>query len=80
MYPSIWNNSLAGDWVSIKQINFHVKLTLSLSDQICDSPYCKPYNSYNVSSENLVLDQPINSKLIFFFILITYQADIVLIL
>ena len=34
----------------------------------------------DVSSENLVLDQPIIPKLIFFFILITYLVDIVLIL
>ena len=23
----------------------------------CHSPYCQPYNSYNVSSEHLILDQ-----------------------
>ena len=34
---------------------------------------------YNVSSENLVLDQLIIFKLKFFFILITYLVDIVLI-
>ena len=45
-----------------------------------NSPYCQPYISYNVSSENLVLDQLIIPKLIFFFILITYLVDIVLIL
>ena len=55
-------------------------LTLQLPDQICNSPYCQPYNSYNVSSENLVLDQLIIPKLIFFLILITYLVDIVLIL
>ena len=54
-------------------------LTLELPDQICNSPYCQPYNSY-VSSENLVLDQLIIPKLIFFLILITYLVDIVLIL
>ena len=32
-------------------------LTLQLPVQICNSPYCRPYNSNNVSSENLVLDQ-----------------------
>ena len=58
----------------------YLPLTLYLSDQICNSPYCQPYNSYNVSSENLVLDQLIIPKLIFFFILITYLVDIVLIL
>ena len=55
-------------------------LTLQLPDQIWNSPYCQPYNSYNFSSENLVLDQLIIPKLIFFFILITYLVDIVLIL
>ena len=49
-------------------------------DEICNSPYCQPYNSYDVSSENLVLDQLIIPKLIFFFILITCLVDIVLIL
>ena len=43
---------------------------------MCNSSYCQPYNSYNVSSENLVLDQLIIPKLIFVFILITYQFDI----
>ena len=42
-------------------------------------PYCEPYNSYNVSWENLLLDQQIISKLISFFILITYLVDIVLV-
>ena len=36
--------------------------------------------SYNVSSENLVLNQLIIPKLIFSFILITYLVEIVLIL
>ena len=43
------------------------------------SPYCQPYNSFNASSENLVLDQVIVPKLTFFFILIAYLVDIVLI-
>ena len=55
-------------------------LTLSLLDQICNFPYSQHYNSYNVSSENLVLDQLIIPKLIFFFILVTYLVDIVLIM
>ena len=55
-------------------------LTLLLQDQICNSPHCQPYNSYNVSSENLILDQLIIPKLIFFFILITYLVDTVLML
>ena len=48
--------------------------------QIFNSPYYQPYNSYNVSSEDLVFDQLIIPKLIFFFILITHLVDIVLIL
>ena len=63
--------------ITVAHINI---LTLWLPDQICHSPYCQPYNSYNTSSENLVLDQLIIPKLIFFFILITYLVDIVLIL
>ena len=55
-------------------------LTLKLPDQICNSLYYQPYYFCNVSSENLVLDQLIIPKLIFFFILITYLVDIVLIL
>ena len=40
-------------------------LTLELPDQIFTSLYCQPYNSYNVSSENLILDQVIIPKLTF---------------
>ena len=50
------------------------------NSQICNSPYCQPYNSYNVSLENIVLDQLIIPKLIFFFTLITCLIDIVSIL
>ena len=46
-------------------------------DQICYSIHCQPYNSCNVSSENLVLDLLIIPQLIFFFILITYLVTIV---
>ena len=55
-------------------------LTLQLPDQICNSPYSQPCNLYNVSSENLVLDQLIIPKLIFLFILSTYLVYIILIL
>ena len=48
-------------------------------DLINNSPYCLPYNSYDVSSENLVLSQLIVPKLIFFLILFTFLFDIVLI-
>ena len=49
-------------------------------DLISNSPFCLPYNSYDISQENLGLDQPMISWLIFFFILLTYLLDIVLIL
>ena len=48
-------------------------------DLISNSPYCLSYNSYDVSSENLVLNHLIIPYLIFFFILITCLFDIVLI-
>ena len=38
-------------------------------DLISNSRYYQPYNSYNVSSENLVLDQIIIHLIIFFFII-----------
>ena len=40
-----------------------INLTLYLPDQIYNSSYCQSYNSYNISSENLVLDQLIIPKL-----------------
>ena len=55
-------------------------LTLSLPDQICLSSYCQPCNSYNISSENLALGQLIIFKFLYFFILITYLVDVVLVL
>ena len=54
--------------------------TIHSKDLISNSPYCLPYNSYDVSLENLVLEQLIIPLLIFFFILITSLLDIVLIL
>ena len=63
-----------------RKLYLHTMLTLSLPDQICNSPYCRPYNSYNVSSENLVLDQPNYPQIDIFFILITHLVDTVLIL
>ena len=41
-------------------------------------PSCLPYNSYDVSLENLELDQPIVPYLIFFFIIISCLLDTVL--
>ena len=49
-------------------------------DLISSSLYCLPYSYCDVRSENLVLDQLIIPLMIFFFILITYLLDIVLIL
>ena len=43
----------------------------SFPDFMFNSPYCLLYNSYDVSLENLVLDQVIILLLTFFFILIT---------
>ena len=55
--------------------------TLSPWDLIFKSPYCLPYNSHDISLENLVLDQLIIPKLIFFYTLVTlpawYYTDIV---
>ena len=45
-----------------------------------NSLYYLPYNSYNVSSDDLLLDQLFITKLIFFFILITFLLDIASIL
>ena len=58
------------------QIKFNPLMPISN----CNSPYCHSYNSFNVSLENLVSDQLIVPKLIFFFIHITYLVDIGLIL
>ena len=71
--------------VYLKYVNGYHQLDLSTNnpltpDQICNSPFCQPYISYHVSSENLVMNQLIIPKLIFFLILITYLVDIVLIL
>ena len=49
-------------------------------DLFIKSPFCLQYHSYDVSLENLVLNQLIIPLLIFLFILITYPVDIVLIL
>ena len=61
-------------------VNMALYSTLKLLYQICNSPCCQSYNSYDVTLENLALDQLIILKLIFFFILITYLVDIVEIL
>ena len=57
-----------------------IVLTLQLPDQICNSPYCHPYNSHNGRSENLELDQLIIPNLIYFLILITCLVNTVMIL
>ena len=53
---------------------------LNSHDLINNSLYCLPYSSCGVSFENLVLDQLIIPRSIFFFVLITCLLDIVLIL
>ena len=47
------NESKKASW-PWKQTSF--LFTLSLPDLTGNSPYCLPYNSYDVSSENLILD------------------------
>ena len=37
-------------------------LTLNTQDLINNSPYCLPYDSYDASSDNLVLDQLANPQ------------------
>ena len=51
--------------------------TLELQDLISNSPYCQPNDSHYESLENLVSDQLVIGKLIFFFILITCLHDII---
>ena len=48
-------------------------------DLISNSPNCLLYNSYNISLENLELDQLMIPQFVFFFILIICLLDIVLI-
>ena len=48
-------------------------------DLISNSAYCLPYNSYDISSENLVLNQLIIPEVMFFSILVTCLFNIVLI-
>ena len=55
-------------------------LPFHYQDLISNSPYCLPYNFYDVNSENLALDQLKIPTLTFFFILITCLLDIILIL
>ena len=73
-YPDLhkWFSSIA-----VRKNEIQVTFNSLTPDQICNSLYCQSYNSYNVSSENLVLDQLTTPKLIFFFTLITYLVDIV---
>ena len=70
---------------SINHPNYHMQYLLqrsfnSFTPRISSTfPYSLPYNSYDISSENLVLNQLIIPKLIFLFILITCLFDSVLI-
>ena len=61
----------------VKSLTLSSTLSLPWS-QFSGSPYCLPYNSYDVSSESLVLDQLMIPKLIFFFIHITCLHYIVI--
>ena len=54
-----------------------MKLTLLLPDLMSNSLYCLPYNFYDISSENLVLDLPRILYLTFFLILVTCLLVIV---
>ena len=49
----IFNSTGSGDFLL---------LTLKFPNQINNSPYSQPYNSYSVGSKNLVLDQLITPK------------------
>ena len=49
-------------------------------DLTSNSPYCLSYNSFDISAENLVLNQLIIPWLILFFIFVTCLLDIVSIL
>ena len=55
-----------------------VILPFHFQDLTSGSPYCLPNSSYNVSLENLVMDQLIIPLLTFFFFLITCFLDIIL--
>ena len=54
--------------------------TPSPQNLISKSPYCLPYNSYHLCSENLVLDQLIIPLLLFFCSLVMCLLDVVLLL
>ena len=56
---------------------FLFPLPLSAQNLNSNSPYCLLYNSYDASSENLVLDQLKKSSNLSFIILITCLIDIV---
>ena len=64
----------------LTEISYHFCYHTQGQRMLCISGRCQSYNFHNVSSENLVLDQLIIPQLIFFFILITYLVDIVLVL
>ena len=57
-----------------------MKVAFHSQDLITHSPYCLQYNLCGVRLENLVLDQLIIPKSVFFFFLITFLLDIVLVL
>ena len=64
-----------------KKVFFPFYVLLFHSQQLISNyPYCLLYNSFDASSENLVLDQLISPNWFFWFILITCQLNIVVIL
>ena len=64
----------------VKYFGYRDMQTFHSQDLVNNSPYCLPYNSHDVSLKNFVLDQLIILSLTFFFIVVTYLLDIVLIL
>ena len=71
MFKQFWKDYSSNTFIILKP--FHSQ------DLISNSPFCLPYNSYDVSSENLLLDQLLIPWLTFVFFLITCLLDIVLI-
>ena len=73
MFKQFWKDYSSNTFIILKP--FHSQ------DLISNSPFCLPYNSYDVSSDNLVLDQLLipGPLLTFVFFLITCLLDIVLI-
>ena len=61
---------LRGNWYHWKKYSLLLYSLRSSQDLISNSPYCLPYNFYNVSLDHLISDQLIIPYWIFFIILI----------